>query len=103
MIWCLGGVSGAHINPCVTLTMLMTRKISLTRCIAYVIVQCVGATVGAAVLWVLTPSHRRGEAVEQCVMIVMTEVHDVMMMTMVVVVVIMVGIKNNDCRLMADD
>ena len=56
--------------------MLMTRKISLTRCVAYVIVQCIGTTVGAAVLWVLTPSHRRGEAVEQCVMLAMTEVHD---------------------------
>lgn len=56
--------------------MLMTRKISLTRCVAYVIVQCIGTTIGAAVLWVLTPSHRRGEAVEQCVMIVMTEVRD---------------------------
>ncbi|KAL8594289.1 hypothetical protein ACOMHN_000991 [Nucella lapillus] len=60
VIWSLGSVSGAHINPCVTLTMFVTRKISLTRCLAYVIVQCIGATVGAAILWGLTPGHRRG-------------------------------------------
>ena len=61
VIWCLGGVSGAHINPCVSLTMFVTRRMSLTRCVAYSIVQCLGATVGAALLWGLTPAHRRGK------------------------------------------
>ncbi|XP_076449109.1 aquaporin AQPAe.a-like [Babylonia areolata] len=60
VIWSVGNVSGAHINPCVTLAMFVTRKISLTRCLAYVIVQCLGGTLGAAILWGLTPSHRRG-------------------------------------------
>ncbi|KAK7505380.1 hypothetical protein BaRGS_00003542 [Batillaria attramentaria] len=44
VIWSLGNVSGAHINPCVSITMFVTRKISLTRTLAYIAVQCVGCT-----------------------------------------------------------
>ncbi|XP_070191487.1 aquaporin-4-like [Littorina saxatilis] len=60
VIWSLGNVSGAHINPAVSVAMFATRKISLTRCVAYIIVQCLGGIVGGYFLWGVTPSHRRG-------------------------------------------
>ncbi|KAK7114312.1 aquaporin-4-like [Littorina saxatilis] len=60
MIWSIGNVSGGHINPAVSVAMFVTRKISLTRCVAYIIVQCLGGIVGGYFLFGVTPSHRRG-------------------------------------------
>ena len=60
IIWCLADVSGAHINPAVTLPMLITRRITLARAVLYVFAQCVGAMVGAATLKAITPAKVRG-------------------------------------------
>ncbi|XP_013785705.1 aquaporin AQPAe.a-like [Limulus polyphemus] len=56
----IGHVSGGHINPAVTLGFLVTKKISLFRAMLYVIVQCLGAIVGAGLLKGLTPSNLQG-------------------------------------------
>lgn len=60
MVWCIGNVSGGHINPAVTMAMLITRKISVARAILYVICQCVGAIAGSALLMGVTPQKLRG-------------------------------------------
>lgn len=59
-VWILGHVSGGHINPAVTMAMLVTRKISLIRAILYMVMQCAGSVVGAGLLKSLTPSVRQG-------------------------------------------
>lgn len=60
VVWIIGHVSGGHINPAVTVAFFVTRRISLARAIFYVISQCIGAIVGAALLFGLTPaSHRK--------------------------------------------
>ncbi|XP_006168250.1 aquaporin-6 isoform X2 [Tupaia chinensis] len=51
--------SGAHVNPAVTLAFLVGSHISLPRAVAYVAAQLAGATVGAALLYVVTPSDIR--------------------------------------------
>jgi MIP family channel proteins len=48
LISTLGGVSGAHFNPAVTLGLLAARKIRTGVAVAYVGVQIVGAIAGAA-------------------------------------------------------
>lgn len=60
MVWCIGHVSGGHINPAVTAAMCVTRKISLARGLFYVIAQCAGAILGAGVLKAVTPSPYSG-------------------------------------------
>ncbi len=55
MIYALGHISGSHINPAVTIGVLMGGKIKLNVAIAYIISQVVGATLAGFVLLFLYP------------------------------------------------
>jgi aquaporin-4 len=59
-VWIVGHLSGGHINPAVTIAMLVTRRISLIRAIMYMICQCVGSIAAAGLLKALTPPGLRG-------------------------------------------
>ena len=50
MAYSIGNVSGCHINPAVSLAMLISKKISAKDFCGYVIAQFLGAIVGALVL-----------------------------------------------------
>ena len=53
MAYSIGNVSGCHINPAVSIAMLVSGKLSIKDFIGYVIAQFAGATAGAAVLMAL--------------------------------------------------
>ncbi len=55
MVYAFGHVSGAHINPAVTIPMIITKKIGITDGIAYIIFQLIGAVAAAATLWAILP------------------------------------------------
>ena len=50
MAYVIGGISGCHINPAVSLAMLINKKLGLTDFIGYVIAQTAGAFAGAGLL-----------------------------------------------------
>ena len=50
MAYSIGNVSGCHINPAVSIAMLVSGKLSVKDFIGYLIAQFAGATAGAAVL-----------------------------------------------------
>ncbi|CAL5343622.1 unnamed protein product [Camellia sinensis] len=50
LVYCTAGISGGHINPAVTFGLLLARKLSLTRAVFYMVMQCLGAICGAAVV-----------------------------------------------------
>lgn len=50
MAYSIGNVSGCHINPAVSIAMLVRKKITLNEFIAYVCGQVVGAFVGSVLL-----------------------------------------------------
>ncbi|MEE1794107.1 MIP family channel protein [Streptomyces sp. BE308] len=53
LAYALGPVSGCHVNPAVTLGMLVARRIDLRTAIEYWVAQFLGAIVGAALLFLL--------------------------------------------------
>ena len=50
MAYSIGNVSGCHINPAVSIAMLVAGKMTLKDFIGYVVAQFIGATVGAAAM-----------------------------------------------------
>ena len=50
MVYTIGPISGCHINPAVTLGVLLAKKIGARDAIAYMIAQVIGAVVAAAVI-----------------------------------------------------
>jgi aquaporin Z len=57
LIYSLGDVSGAHLNPAVTLGFTLARRFPRSRVLPYVLCQCAGAVLASATLRVLFPAH----------------------------------------------
>jgi MIP family channel proteins len=55
-IYSIGEISGGNINPAVSWALMITRKISIVRCVVYWFCQLLGAVLAAAVLHSLLPS-----------------------------------------------
>ncbi|XP_053560994.1 aquaporin-5-like [Bombina bombina] len=56
----VGHISGAHLNPAVTVAFLVASQISLFRAVCYICAQLLGAVIGAALLYEFTPESIRG-------------------------------------------
>ncbi|KAI3705636.1 hypothetical protein L1987_75875 [Smallanthus sonchifolius] len=50
LVYCTSGISGGHINPAVTFGLFLGRKLSFTRALFYMVMQCGGAVCGAGVV-----------------------------------------------------
>lgn len=50
MAYCIGNISGCHINPAVSLGVLMSGGMSVKEFVGYVISQCLGAFAGSGLL-----------------------------------------------------
>lgn len=57
MVYAIGGISGCHVNPAVTIAMLIGRKIKAKEAVGYIIVQCIGAVVAAGILLLIAQGH----------------------------------------------
>ena len=54
MAYTIGGTSGCHINPAITLGVWISKRISGKDAIMYIIAQVLGAIAGSALLWLAT-------------------------------------------------
>lgn len=61
LVYSLGGISGAHFNPAITLGVLSVKKISAKEAVAYILVQLVGAIGGALIASVLLSAGPKGD------------------------------------------
>lgn len=53
MAYTIGGISGCHINPAITLGCWLSKRMSSKDAIMYMVFQVVGALIGSAILWLL--------------------------------------------------
>lgn len=53
MVYAIGGISGCHINPAVTCGMVVAGRMQIKEAIIYVVMQCIGAIIGAGLLYVI--------------------------------------------------
>lgn len=51
MAYAIGSVSGCHLNPAVSLAMLINKKITIKEFIFYVLAQIIGAFIGTGILY----------------------------------------------------
>jgi aquaporin Z len=51
MVYAIGPISGCHINPAITISMLVAGKISAKDTVGYIVSQCLGATIASSILY----------------------------------------------------
>lgn len=57
MVYAIGRISGCHINPAITIAMLVAGKIKGKDALFYVIAQCIGAIIGAGLLYLIATGN----------------------------------------------
>ncbi|HBJ36052.1 MAG TPA: aquaporin [Planctomycetaceae bacterium] len=55
--FCSAESSGAHLNPAVTIAMILVDKLPLADAVAYIAAQFIGAMIGAALVYITYRSH----------------------------------------------
>lgn len=53
MVYSIGNISGCHINPAISVAMLVAGRLNVKDTVFYIIFQCVGAILAALALWLL--------------------------------------------------
>lgn len=54
MAYTIGGISGCHINPAITLGVWMSGRMSGKEAVGYMVAQIVGAVIGSAILYAIS-------------------------------------------------
>lgn len=54
MAYTIGGVSGCHINPAITIGVWLSRRMSGKDAVGYIVAQIIGAIIGSAILFGVT-------------------------------------------------
>lgn len=51
LCYCIGSISGCHVNPAVSFAMWISNRMSGKDFVGYVVAQCIGAVIGAGMLY----------------------------------------------------
>ncbi|MBP3288129.1 MAG: aquaporin [Muribaculaceae bacterium] len=51
LVYCIGNISGCHVNPAVSIAMWLDGRMSFGECCGYVVSQLIGAAIGAGFLY----------------------------------------------------
>lgn len=51
--WIIGGISGAHVNPAVTISLALSGKFPWNKVLGYILAQIIGAVFGAVILYAI--------------------------------------------------
>lgn len=58
MCYTIGRISGCHVNPAISLAMLLNKKITIKEFFVYIVAQFLGALLGALLLYVVINSYQ---------------------------------------------
>lgn len=53
---CFGDISGAQVNPALTVAFLCTRKLDAVHAVSYILAQCLGAIIASSVFYLMLPT-----------------------------------------------
>lgn len=65
MAYAIGPISGCHINPAITISMLVAKKITVADAIGYIIAQFLGAVAGAGILYTIISGRNDFEGLKE--------------------------------------
>lgn len=51
MVYAIGGISGCHINPAISISMFAAGKMKLRNMIIYIVMQCIGAVIASMLIY----------------------------------------------------
>lgn len=54
MAYTIGGISGCHINPAITLGCMLSGRMKAKEGIMYMVFRVIGALIGSTIIWILT-------------------------------------------------
>ena len=60
MAYCIGSISGCHINPAITLGVRLSKRMSGKEALGYMAAQFIGAVVGSTIIYTLTSTGSYG-------------------------------------------
>lgn len=60
---CFGKISGAQVNPALTMAFLCTRKLDALHASSYILAQCLGAILASGFFYLMLPSSAIGQLV----------------------------------------
>ena len=56
-VWCVGPISGAHLNPAVTIGLALAGKFAWSQVPGYIVAQLLGGIVGAVLVFLFYRDH----------------------------------------------
>ncbi len=62
MAYTIGGISGCHINPAITLAMWVSKRMPAKEALGYMCAQVIGAIIGSAIIFAITSTGAYGES-----------------------------------------
>lgn len=101
MIYSLGEVSGAHLNPAVTIGFWAARRFPSERVLPYVLSRLTGACMASALLRVLFPTHAALGATRPTGPSLQSFVLEVMLTWILMLVILSVSTGSKEKRIMA--
>lgn len=57
MAYAIGHISGCHINPAISISMVAAGRMTIGEAVGYIIAQVLGAIAGAGILYVIVSNH----------------------------------------------
>jgi aquaporin Z len=101
VIYATGNISGAHINPAVTIAFWAAGRFPASAVPAYITAQCLGAIFAATVLWYLFPTHGTLGATIPAMPVTKTIVVEVLISFLLMFVVLNVSTGHKEKGIMA--